>query len=247
MRKLKIALFIVAGVVVVGLIAKDIILKAAVEKGVGIVTGLKLNMRSLHVGILKPVVAIKELSLFNPPGFVDKTMIEMPEIYVDYDLPAIIGGKIHLSEVRLALKEFYVVKNAKGELNLDALKTVQAQKKGEPAKTQKPKAEGKAPGFQIDKLVLSIGKVVYKDYSKGSAPSVKEYQVNLHETYTNVDDPSKLASLIVVKALMGTPIAALSNFDIKGLSGSLGTMENAAKQVTGNVKGALGQVFDLGK
>ena len=227
MKKYLIILIAVVVVVFVVALAKDIIIKVSVEKGVELVTGLKLNIGGLNVGILNPVVGIKNLKLLNPPSFPDRTMIDMPEIYVKYDLPAIIGGKIHLPEVRLALKEFVVVKNADGKLNLDALRTVQAHKEGTPPSQ---KAPGKAPEIKIDSLKLSIGKVVYKDYSNGGTPNVKEFNINLNESYTNVDDPYALASLIVVKALMNTSIASLTNFDLQGLQGTVGgSLESAQK------------------
>lgn len=227
MKKLVNVLIIVLVVIFVLLLAKDLIIKISVEKGVQVVTGLKLNIGRLDVGIFRPVVAIKNLKLFNPGGFPDKTMIDMPEIYVKYDLPAIIGGKVHLPEVRLALKEFFVVKNSKGELNLNSLKPVQAQKEG---KAPAEKTAGKAPDIQIDKLSLNIGKVIYKDYSKDGSPSVKEYNVNHNEVYTNINNPYTLASLIVVRALISTPVAGLANFDLKGLQGSVSDAMKGAQK-----------------
>jgi len=220
-------------VIFVAALVKDLAIKVSVEKGVELVTGLKLKIGSINVGILKPVVHIKNLKLLNPRNFPDRTMIDMPEIYVRYNLPAIIGGKIHLPEVRIALKEFIVVKNSKGELNLDSLKVVEAEKKGEaPSK----EAAGKAPEIQIDSLTLSIGKAVYKDYSKGGEPVVREFNVDLNEKYTNVNDPYALASLIVVKALMNTSISSLANFDLKGLQGTVGdTLGKAEKIASGAV------------
>ena len=89
----------------------------------------------------------------------------MPEIYVDYDLPAIVKGKVHLTEVRINLKEFMVVKNEKGELNLDSLNVVQEQQpRKKRAKEPEPKEEGKEPDLQIDVLELKIGKVIYKAF-----------------------------------------------------------------------------------
>ncbi len=217
----------VVAVVFIAAFVKDIIIKTSVEKGIELVTGLKLNIGGFSVGILKPIVDIKNLKLLNPPEFPDRTMVDMPEIYVKYDLPAIIGGKIHLPEVRLALKEFVVVKNANGKLNLDALRTVRAEKEG---RATFQKAPGKAPEIKIDVLKLSIGKAVYKDYSKGGAPDVKEFNINLNESYTNVDNPYALVSLIVVKALTNTSIANLTNFDLKGLQDTIGdTLASAQK------------------
>jgi uncharacterized protein involved in outer membrane biogenesis len=248
MKKVWIILLTVVGVIIVVLLAKDFIIKASVEKGVELVTGLKLKIGSLNVGILKPIIDIKNLKLLNPVDFSDRTMVEMPEIYVNYDLPAIIGGKIHLPEVRLALREFVVVKNAKGSLNLDAFKTVQAQKEGKPSAQN---TSGKAPQIKIDTLQLNIGKVIYKDYSKGSAPDVKEFNVNLNERYTNVDNPQALVNLIVVKALMNTSISALTNFNLKGLEGSIGGVVAGAEKMTSTavdkVKGILKSPFSSSK
>lgn len=230
-KKWIIVLAVVVGIFILG-VAKDVIIKISVEKGVNIVTGLKLKMGSLNVGIFKTAVSIKNLKLLNPPNFPDRTMADMPEIYVKYDLPAIIGGKIHLPEVRLGLKEFVVVKNSKGELNLDSLRMVKAQKEGKaPSQT----APGKAPEIKIDSLKLSIGKVIYKDYSRSATPNVKEFDINLNESYTNVDNPYELASLIVVKALMNTSIAGLANFDLQGLKGTTGSVLSTAQQMASSV------------
>lgn len=229
MRKLFIILAVILVTIFAIGLAKDAIVKASVEKGVELVTGLKLSIRSIHVGVLKTVVDIKGLRLANPPGFVDRTMADIPEIYVHYDLPAVMGGKIHLPEARLILKEFVVVRNERGELNLNALRTVQAQKEG---KSPSQMAAGKAPEIMIDRLSLSIGKVVYKDYSRGGSPYIREFNINLNESYTNVDDPYKLANLIVVKALMDTSIAGLANFDLRGLQSTVGdTLASAQKLV----------------
>jgi len=241
MKKFLVFLFVLAVLIGGVALGKNAIIKTSVERGVELVTGLKLNMGSLNVGILKPIVDIKNLTLLNPPSYSDRTMIDIPEIYVDYDLKSILGGKIHLPEVRLALKEFVVVKNAQGELNLDALKTVQAQKE---EKAPSQKAPGKAPQIQIDLLKLSVGKVIYKDYSRGATPAVKEFNVNLNESYTNVGDPNALLNLIIVKTLMNTSIAGLANFDLGGLQGSVGGILSDAQKmaspeaVTGAVKGA---------
>ena len=230
---MKKTLTILIGVVVVLVVlsfVKDTLVKASVEKGVELVTGLPLKMRSLNVGIINTLVGIRNLRLFNPSGYKDKIMLDMPEIYVDYDLPALIKGKIHLQEMRIDLKEFTVVKNEKGELNLDSLKVVRTQKQGE--KAQKQEA-GKAPEIQIDSLALKIGKVIYKDYSGGGTPSVREFNVNLNEKYENITDPYSLVSLIVVKTLMNTTIARLTNFDLKGLQGSISdTLASTQKVAT---------------
>jgi len=234
MKKIIVPVIIVLAVVFLIVAAKDLIIKVAVEKGVELTTGLPLKIKSLKIGTVSTLVDINGLRLLNPSGFKDRVMLDMPEVYVDYDLPAIIKGTIHLKEVRIDLKEFVVVKNAKEELNLDALKTVQKEKA---PKKEEAREKGKAPKFKIDLLELKVGKVVYKDYSAGAVPSVREFNVNIDEKFRDIENPDKLVSLIVVKALSKTAIAKLTNFDLKGLQGSLGNI--VSPKIMSKTSGAL--------
>jgi len=177
---------------------------------------------------MSTLVSIEDLRLLNPPGYKDRVMLDMPEIYVDYNLPALIAGKVHLNKLRLNMSEFVVVKNEKGEINLNALNVVKEQK-GEKKVT--PAEKAKMPDMQIDVLELKVGKVVYKDYSMGGLPRVQEFNINIDERYLNVDDPDKLVSLIVVKAISNTSIARLTGFDLKGLENTIGDTLGTAQLI----------------
>ncbi|MFH1996162.1 MAG: hypothetical protein ABIJ27_04080 [Candidatus Omnitrophota bacterium] len=241
MKRLAAVLIGIIVVFIVLLFFKDALIKTSIEKGTQVVTGLTLKIRSLRVGILNTVVGIKGLELFNPPGFQDRIMLDMPEIFVDYNLPSILKGTIHLNEMRIDIKKFVVVKNAQGALNLDSLKVVRAQKEGKaPEVKGKGSAGGAAiPDVRIDLLRLKVSKVVYKDYSKGGQPQVREFDVNIDETFTNVTDPYKLVSLIVVRTLMSTTIGELANFDLGGLQNTVGdTLASAQKVMTRAVAAA---------
>ena len=145
--KIAVVLVVIVGIIAVMIVLsvfKDLIIKTSVEKGVELVTGLRLRVSSFRVGLINTLVGIKNLRLYNPKGYKDKIMLDMPEIYVDYDLPAIMNGTVHLEEMRVNMSEFMVVKNEKGELNLDSLKVVQAQKEGKkPAEKATEKEKGK--------------------------------------------------------------------------------------------------------
>jgi hypothetical protein len=236
---------IVFAILIALFIGKNMIIKTSVTTGVKAMTGLKLSIRSMNVGVFKSLIGINGLQLHNPQGFEDELMIDFPEIYVDYNLGAFMKGKTHLEEVRLHLKEFIVVKNEAGELNLNSLKVVKAaeDEKGGEEETKKgdgAKEKTKMPDIQIDLLALKIDRVIYKDYSKGGSPKVKEYNVNIDERYVDITDPQSLGRLIIVKALKNTTIARLANFDIgtlqKGLAETVRktaakAMETQAKAV----------------
>jgi len=204
-------------------------------------TGLKLSIRSMDFGIFKTLIGINELQLYNPSGFVDELMIDCPEIYVDYDLGAFMKGRTHLEEVRLHLKEFIVVKNEAGELNLDSLKIVKAE---EEVINEGKKEKTKMPDLQIDLLELRIDKVVYKDYSKGTPPKAKEYNVNIDERFENITDPKTFGRLVILKALKNTTIARLANFDIEKLQrGISGTVKKTAEKALQTP----GRAIEIGK
>ncbi len=224
------------------LATKDTVAKIAVENIVKTVTGLDLSVKDLNIGLVRTLIRIKDLKLFNPQDFDDKLMLDMPEIFVDYDPSSIFSGKVHLSEVRLNLREFTVVKNRDGKLNLDALK---AGKTGKGAEKTGAGEAGKMPDMRIDNLELVIGKAVYKDYSKGGEPFVQEFNIDLNERYQDITDAQKLVSLIVVKALAGTTIAKLANFDLSGFQSTvkdtLSTAERTIAAAAVGMQGTLAQ------
>ncbi|MCQ9206516.1 MAG: hypothetical protein NG740_01340 [Omnitrophica bacterium] len=235
MKTLMARLIILVVAVAVLSLAKDIIVKTSFEKGVEALTGLPLKTGNFRVSLVRQFVSIRRLILFNPRGYKDRIMLDAPEIYIDYNLSAIIKGKVRFDNVRINIRKFVVVKNKNGELNINSLKVVGGQEK-----EKKPVKKRKAKHFQIDNLELKIGKVIYKDYSKGASPLVKEFDANINERYTNITNPSSVIRLLVVKALVKTTIASLADFDLGALKGAvvdtLATAQNTVEVVATRAK-----------
>ena len=233
--KLKRILLILFAVSALLFLAKGTIAKMAVSAGVRSVTGLGLRVQRMEVGVFRSRVIVRGLKVLNPAGFPEEVMADLPEIYVDYDLPALFRGTAHLTEMRLELKELIVVKNAAGALNLNSIKTVQKAKQEGPAQPAQANA-GKKPAVRIDDLHLKIGKVVYKDYTRGSPPQIQEFPVHLDQRYRNITDPMELGSLVVSRALVNTTIASLANFDLGAVN----------RQVQGILRDPLGTTGRIG-
>ncbi len=243
MKKLQVWLAIVLIGVTGIAFAKNAIAKTAVTSGVKAMTGLNLTIRAMDVGLLKSAIRIGGLRLENPSGFADRTMVDLPEVYVAYDLGAFFKRRVHLQEVRLHLNEFVVIKDPQGRLNLDALRVVQ-ESKGKPAGAAAPQPGGPAPEIAIDALQLQIGTVVYKDYAGGGEPMVQTFPLNLNERYEHITNPQALAALIVSRALVNTSIARLTNLDLTAIQGrfsalqadALKRLEGASSDITGTAK-----------
>lgn len=232
MKKLAIVLVVIVAFVVAASFAKDMLVKAAVTGGFRTVTGLDLAIKGMHVGL--DSVQIRDLLLSNPAGYQDRTMVDMPEFYVRYQLLTLFGGEPHINVLRLNLKDIIIVKNRGGELNLDSLKVVKQKK--EAAKEPQKKA-APAPKVRIDLLELKIGRVIYKDYSRGSQPQVREFNLNIDEKYENVANTSEIASLIITKALLNTGLSSITGFDVGIFQGDLSSVSQTATQAANQVTG----------
>ncbi len=212
MKKILISLAVLLVIIIVVIFAgKNIIAKIAVTKGVETVTGLQMDIGSMNVGIQETNIGINNMRLHNPSGYPENIMMNMPEIFIDYDLGAFLKRKAHLEEIKINLKEFTVIKNKDGELNINSLNVAKEEKEPHEAE-EKKKTE-----IEIDLLDLKIGKVAYKDFSKGDKPKVIEYDVNLHEQFHNITDLNEIGKIILVKALAKTNIAQLTGFALDSL------------------------------
>ena len=237
-------LIIILCVFLVLIIGKNMVIKHVLAGGVKTLTGLKMHIDKTDVGVFSTKIALEGLTLYNPKDFPDKVMIEMPELYVDYDLGAMFKKNVHLSELRINLKEFVVVRNKDGLLNLDSLKVVKETKQ-ESAQPDKKVKKAKPDGsFQIDVMSLKIDKVIFKDYSVGDKPKITEYPIKINEKFTNINDPKKVANVIIVKAVMASAIGRLTNFDVNALATSASDTLKGATKIVGSTAGAA---VDTGK
>ena len=229
----------IVGAVGIGcLLMKNLMARSAIVAGVKAVTGLTLDVGSMDVGLFNTAIGVKDLRLRNPAGFADPYMMEVPEFYVHYDLGAFFKHRVHLESVRLHLKQFTVIKERQGQLNLDALKVVRTSKAGSPKPAES--APGQAPEIQVDRLDLKIGSVVFKDYSGGGTPRVQTFAVNVDEQYEHITNPQTLAALIVSRALIRTSIAKLTGLELNALQSQIGGQVQRVAQAAVAVAGQLG-------
>ena len=245
MKKIfKFFLFVLVLLVVGLVLAKNIVVKTGIEQGVKLVTGLPMKIASLDISFTKSYVHVQGMQIYNTPGFPEKLMVDIPEVYVSLDIPALMKKKIHVKDVRFYLKEFVLVKNSANQMNIDQLKALQQTSEKKPPKDTAPAPGQKAmPEIQIDVLQLKVDKVVYKDYSKGAEPVVKEKKIGLDERIENINDPNRLVQIIVFKALVKTPFADLPELNIDGLNAVVSGTVDTAKDLTKGIVDTTGNVI----
>lgn len=218
--------------VVIVVVAKDMILKAALEQSVTILTGFKTTVQSLQYS-LPSTLQIKGLEIRNPSGFKEEVFVNMPEIYASLSLQELLQDKkIHLSEVRLNLQEVHIEKNPQGVSNVELLSSVGGKfgAAKQPVPVTQPSGKQERMSFQLDRLELTIRTVSYEDRSGlvGRAPIPgKKVAVDLNvqrEVFLNITDSKALVNLILVKIFNSATLGRILDIDPRELLG-----DNAAK------------------
>ncbi len=218
-------------VLVVLVLARNVVVKAVAENGVKAVTGMPLSIGKLDISFAKTLLDIENLVVKNPAGFHDTSLVDIPKILVDFELGSFLKGKGHIENIEFNMDQFTVVKNEKGELNLDRLKALAGTQKPSAQKPQQePTAPSKPMPMQIDVMRLKIGKVVYVDYS-GGQPATKEFKINLDQTFQNISDLQSVVRLIVLKAMLSSGLSNLVDFDIAGLQSAVTDSLNASAKM----------------
>lgn len=192
-------------------IGKNFLIQSAIKVAVPQILGTPVKIGGLSVGVLRPVIAVRNFQLYNPPGFPHEVFVDVPEVRVEYNVGAFLSRKIHLKLLVLNLKEVDIYKNPDGSLNVDALKIT--QKKEETSAEKKTAAAKKQPAEQmplrIDELRLDLGKVVVKDYTQGEQPVIRVFDAGVHnKIYKDIDSAQQLATLVFLEAMGPTGIKA---------------------------------------
>lgn len=212
--KRKLILFLAVIFIAVSvLLAKDIIVKTIFEKTVETLSGLKISVKSIDVGIFKASIRVKDMVIYNPAYFSDAIMANINHLYIDYDITSGLKKEIHIKDMVFDVGLVNVIKNKNGENNLNSLKIVKALEQID--KCERP--NGTMPKIKIDRLRLKGGKVNYKDYTKAPYPLVTKFEVSVDERYENITNPYELVSLIVSRSLVRTSPLTIIGFDLTPL------------------------------
>ena len=112
-------LVVLCVVLMVGLLLSlDSILKALVERQIRAGTGMDVKIGKLSVGWLSPIVTIEDFKLYNTAEYGGTPFLDIRELHVEYDRPALAQRTLHVRLMRVNLTELNVVKNGAGRTNL---------------------------------------------------------------------------------------------------------------------------------
>ncbi|KHE91829.1 MAG: DUF3568 family protein [Candidatus Scalindua rubra] len=219
---------IVLGLIVLLVIlitVKDRIIKSAIEIASKQVMGVETVIDRFSLSVIKQSVSIKGLRLYQPESFSEGVFVDITEVSGSCKIASLLGKKIHIPKLSLNIKEVILVKDKYGNLNVDALKI--AREEGRKLQDEKTKM-----AFQIDEMILTIDKVIYKQYSQDGKPIIKAFDIGIKdEKYENITSPQQFAGKILQTVLESMAArAGLKSSAIYGIAAitGIGTIPVAA-------------------
>ena len=226
MKKAMVIVSIIIAVLIAAGIMKNQIIKGAITVAVSKATGARVEIDDFSLGILTQSVKITGFRIYQPQGFPEGKLLDVPEIRVDYDIPSLLKGKIHLKILELTISEMGVIRNQEGMLNVDELTVVKQAKEEKPqkepvsAREPKKKKSSESIDLQIDELQLSVGKVVYSIYPKEGDPSVNVFDVGIKDkVYKNISGVQQLVVLILSEPMKQTTIKGAGIYGVATVLG----------------------------
>ncbi len=210
-------------------VTKDFFIKRAVQTVGSHVLGVPVKIGGLSFGIISRFIKIKDLRIYHPEGFPDGILLDIPLIKVKYDLDSLLKKKIHLPEVVFNLEEVNIIKNKEGKLNVDSLKI--SKKKKTASKDEKLRSQSP---MKIDLLVLTIGRAVITDYTKGEKPSVEVFDVGVKDkTIKNITSAQQLTGVVLMQAMKDTTIKGAAIYGVAAVAGAAFLPAGVAVALTG--------------
>ncbi|MFH1246128.1 MAG: hypothetical protein V1662_06570 [Candidatus Omnitrophota bacterium] len=172
MRSKRVVFFLCLAFLIIFIFAavvKDILLKRLLADFVRNNTGCKIEMRHFSVNVLKTRVHIKDLVIFNPPGYEEPILLRAPEIYVHFNILDYFKKKeIHLYTLLLDVREYFFIRNKTGQVNGDALLSAFKTKDNPQVGTEQSRP------FPIRALARLAAKPEASRQSQGKLKKIKE-------------------------------------------------------------------------
>lgn len=184
---------------VIALLSLDTILRLVIENRIRAQTGMDAEIGQFHLGLLEPVVTIKDFKIHNPPDFGGTPFLNIPEIHVEYDRDALAKNQIHLTLIRFNLGELDIVKNEAGKTNIFSLgaKLPAKDKAAGEKKLAEFKRETGLTFKGIDVLNVSVGTAKFIDLK--NAANNREQKIGIQNmAVRNIQSPADLAGLAVL-------------------------------------------------
>ncbi len=164
-----------------------VVVEAVFQSQLSKATTLPVEIGKVHFSLRRPQFSIQEIQILNPSGFPAGPLAQVGEVRARYSpSPKFVGG-FELKKVEIDFKDFRLIRNETGKLNLPSLA---------PAENRN----------LINEVILNLGPVTYTDLSSGQ-PAQETFDLALsHAIYRNVKGISGILEILKWEILKRTGV-----------------------------------------
>jgi uncharacterized protein involved in outer membrane biogenesis len=177
---------------------RDPLLREFIEHRVQRETGVDASIGSFHLDLFAPSVRVTDFTLHNPPGFGERPMLHIPELYIHVDRESP-PGAIHLHQATLHIAEFNIIRSADGHTNIFALEKRLRSKKKKPGSDDDKDSDIEFRG--IGELKITLGTVRYVDLQNPAKS--QEFRIGIQDevvtTIKNEKDLETWATALLLR------------------------------------------------
>src|SRR3989338_1279646 len=233
MKKVLVLSVIIVLLVITLAAFKDQLIKKAITSYMTRVTGASVTIDSFSLSLIKQSVRIQGFKLYNPEGFPQGVLLDIPEARADYDLALLLRKKVHLYLLLIDLKEVRLFRNKDGRLNVDSLKVARKEKSPSGSGSEKKM-------MQVDTFLLSVGKVVYEDSTKPKGLDMQVFNINIkNRAYRDITSARQLVVLVLIESMKGTAIKDAVIYGVGSLFGAGLLPVGVAQEILGKITEGL--------
>lgn len=201
---LGIPLVLVALIVIVVLVVVsqlDRVVKMGVEMGGSTALGVKTQLSSASVSVVRGKLELQGLDVANPPGFTSPTFLKAGVIRVDVSLPELIKKEAHVQEITLEGPEFtYELKDGQTNVSVLMERLQKAESAPPPEPSGEPKQEGEPVKLKVDLLRVADAKVHVVIGGRTVNISIPEIEIrDIADKDGNAVPPSQIMSVMLQK------------------------------------------------
>lgn len=193
------------------------IIRGVIDRSLEKIIGAAIVIDDVDIDSLNSSLIIKGFKLFNPPGYPEGVLLDVPETVIKYDLSLLFKEQLIIPLITVHLRQLTAVRNQEGKFNVDALRITQNE-----IISEFTKKYSWLPKVRVSMLRLSVGMVVEKDYVKAALqPTVTVYEVNMKDmVYKDLPTFHDFFLLILKESMKKTAIRGVNIYGVSTIAGA---------------------------
>ena len=169
----------------------------------------EVTLAEAQFNILETKATFKNIKISNPEIFGRGTLTTIRELYIDWDAPAYLEGRLHFFTVKLDIGTLSILRSKQEQINLLELnvfeETVAAEGESAPPKEDL--------NLQIDEFILILNHSTYTDLA-GIVPLQRSFNLHAKEIrFSNLTDLKILVKIIGWETLKAMGIEDMTDLN----------------------------------